>query len=244
LTNLTRNLPKPLTTRNLWHWIYYMGTGGSAMSGAVESAQLGIVHGQSSSVSGDWSKTKVANPDFGGFSSNLNQIWCDQQKMQIRSDLNRKLKHHERAFGNIMYMPDFQATELEFKQAQNHLYRVCQKKMKDQFPNMPAERQAALLDLIYCALCHYREAISPAIEGGTVRSLSLNTSQVQELGRLMATGRCNRIETRNWSRQWAPLWGLIMDEIKTVDNLCLAPIEAWLERYWENVRNERNREAV
>lgn len=236
MTNTTRSLPRPLTARSLWHWVYFYGAD-SALSSCIETAKLGIKSNASSAMSGDWKKTKVANADFGGFSSNVAQIWCDQQKMHLRSEINR-LPVFCRALGNLLYKPEGEASHADVMQIQNHLYRICMKNLQQQHPSTPPERRAAMMDLIYCALCHYRESISPAIEGQTPKTMDLTSSQVNEVGRLMAS-RDRNIDTRNWSRQWKYIWQIIMSEISKIDDQSLRPLDKWIGDYIQKIIEQR-----
>lgn len=233
MANTTRSLPHPLTARNLWHWVYFYGAD-SVMSSFVDTATIGIKGNASSAMSGDWKKTKAPNVDFGGFSSNLSQIWCDQQKMHIRS-LIMQLPFYARALGNVLYMPVGEMSEAELMQIHNHLYRVCIRKIDSQFPNMAPEKKSKIRDLIYCAICHYWEAISPAIQGGTPGSMS---ARAEDVGKMMAS-RGNRIETRYWSRTWRPLWLLIINEIRTVDDEALKPLDKWCGDYLSKQEQRR-----
>jgi len=229
-------LPRPLNPRNLWHWCYYSGAD-SVMSSAAETAKLGILS-RPSGLSGDWKKTKAGSTDFGGYSSNDASIWITQQRQHIRS-LIMQLPFHARALGNVLYMPVGEMSESELMQIRNHLYRVCIRKIDSQFPNMAPEKKSKIRDLIYCAICHYWEAISPAIQGGTPGSMS---ARADDVGKMMAS-RGNRIETHRYSRDYGPVWQLIINEIRIVDDAALKPLDKWCGEYFQKLE-EQKREAV
>lgn len=225
-------LPYPLNSRNLWHWCYHSGAD-SVMASAAETAKLGILS-RPSGLSGDWKKTKAGSTDFGGYSSNDAAIWISQQRQHIRS-LIMQLPYYARALGNVLYMPAGELSEPELMQVHNHLYRQIMRKLAELHPDMAPEKKAKVRDLIYCALCHYWQAISPAIEGGTPGSMEPGRG---ELERMMA-GRGNRIETRYWSRTWRPLWLLIIDEIRTVDDEALKPLDKLCGDYFSKQEQRR-----
>ena len=127
--------------------------------------------------------------------------------------------------------------QLELKQLHNHIYRQAMQSIRDNLPGLPPEQRAQVLDLVYCAICHYHQAISPTIEGGTARSMQPELSQLKAL---MAE-RGNKIDTRRWSRQWYQIWNLIIDEIRQVDSMALAPVDGWIQEYFDrHDGNSRN----
>lgn len=208
------------------------------MSSFVDTATIGIKGNASSAMSGDWKKTKAPNADFGGFSSNLSQIWCDQQKMHIRSLINR-LPHGAKALGNVLYMPEGEASHQDLIQLENKLYSACIKKIQLLFPKMAPEKRAHLRSIIYCAICQYRESISPAIEGGTPSGTDLTRGEVAEVGRIAAAKYGQRIDTRNWSTEYKPMWNLIINEIKVLDEMALAPLDKWCGDYFYKVEQKK-----
>lgn len=229
---MRNSLPYPLNSRNLWHWCYYSGAD-SVMSSAAETAKLGILS-RPSGLSGDWKKTKAGSTDFGGYSSNDASIWITQQRQHIRS-LIMRLPFYARALGNVLYMPVGEMSEAELMQIHNYLYRVCLKKIDSHFPNMAPEKKAKVRDLIYCAICHYWEAISPAIQGGTPGSMM---ARAEDVGKLMAS-RGNRIETHRYSRDYGPVWQLIINEIRAVDDEALKPLDKWCGDYFSKQEQRR-----
>ncbi len=231
MANLQRSLPHPLTARNLWHWVYFTGAD-SAMAKAVDIAKLGITSSPGGAMSGDWKKTKVPNADFGGYSDSSSQIWCDQQKQHIRC-LIHQLPPQCRALGNLMYMPTGTAGQEDMRIIENHLYRVCMKQIQTRLPKLPPERRAKLAGLIRCALSHYHAAISPGIEGGTPRSMDPKPADV---GRLMAQ-LDQRIETRNWSREYRPMWRVVIKEVQSIDSQALVPLDLWVADYWHKIKS-------
>lgn len=217
------SIPRQINPRSVWHWATVNDTV-SVMAAAVETGRLGIQR-QPSGMSGGWKKTKPGKTDFGGYSDNSRSIWWENQRMQVRLII-AQLPFNVRAVGTVLY-GDFGAADL--MQAHNHLYRVCMPVVDEQFPNMAPERKGKVRDLIYCALCHYHEAISPCFDGGRARSMDPDLKQL----RALMTGRGQNIETRYWSREWRPVWALIIEKIQDVDQQGLARIEEWIDEYFD-----------
>lgn len=237
MPNANRSLPRPLNARSLWHWCYFTGND-SVMSKAVDIAELGIQSNPSGSMSGDWKKTKVSGADFGGYSSNDAAIWITQQRQHIRS-LIMQLPFYARALGNVLYMPAGDASERDLLQIHNHLYKVVVRKVDQEFPIMPPERKSKIYDLVHCALSHYYDAISPSIDGQTPRNM---VPRAQEVSAFM-TGRGNPIDTRNFSRQWRPIWVLIINEVSAIDSQALKPLDNWIGLYFARLESEWNDEG-
>ncbi len=226
MANMQRSLPYPLNARSLWHWAYFNGRD-SVMAKAVDTATLGINSSPGGAMSGNWKKTKAARPDFGGHSDSSAQIWTDQQKQHIRS-LIHQLPFYARALGNVLYLPAGDTSEQDLNRVHDYLYKKVVRAAAERFPGLKPERRSRLYDLSYCALCHYFEAISPSIDGQTPRSMA---PKAAEVGKLMKS-RGNAIETRYWSKEWRPLWMLIIDEVRAIDEVALAPLDEWAVRYF------------
>lgn len=231
-------LPYPLTARSLWHWINNQSSGNSAMAAAADTAQLGILY-RVSGLNGDWGKTKAGSTDFGGHSNADAKIWCDQIKQHLRSLVN-KLPVYDRAMGNVLYMPSGDMRTHNLVTAHNGLYRRVMASIKKDMPSLKPEKLAAVNALTYCAICHYWEIISPAIEGGTPGSIVPSKGGLREL---MAARGCP-IDTRYFSRAWYPLWRLIITEIQATDARALQPLETWCIEYFENLEQSKKTERV
>jgi hypothetical protein len=78
---------------------------------------------------------------------------------------------------------------------------------------MQPEKCSYLRAMIYAAICHYWDAVSPGIDGTRIKSMD---PRHKDVGEIMA--KYGKIDTRNWSREWRPMWNVIIEEIKNVDN--------------------------
>ena len=217
----------PFNPRGLWHWAYFNNTD-SVMSSALETAKEGIQK-RPSGLSGGWKTTKPGKTDFGGFMDVSAKIWFEQQRQYVRAVI-AKLPYHQKALGNVLYMPAGDIAERDLMQIHNYLYKTCHAKLMAQYPNMKPEKRSHLRAMIYCAICHYWDAVSPCIEGSKIKSMDPDHKAVGEIMAKHGKPIC----TRRWALEWRPMWNLIIEEIKSIDNELLKPldkhIEEWIER--------------
>jgi len=94
---------------------------------------------------------------------------------------------------------------------------------------MKPEKRSFLRAMIYAAICHYWDAVSPGIDGTKIKSMDPKHKEVAEL--MAKHGKS--IDTRNWSREWRPMWNLIIEEIKSIDNELLKPLDTQIELFIE-----------
>jgi hypothetical protein len=225
----------PFNPRGLWHWAYF-NNNNSVMSAALEAAEAGVQK-QSSGLTGNWKTTKAGKTDVGGFMDVSAKIWFEQQRQYVRAVI-AKLPHHQKALGNVLYIPAGDIAERDLIQIHNYLYKTCHPKLVEQFPNMKPEKRSHLRAMIYCAICHYWDAISPCIEGSKIKSMDADHKAVKEI----MEGRDKTICTRRWALEWRPMWNLIIEEIRSIDNELLKPldkhIEEWIERQDFGIANE------
>lgn len=166
----------------------------------------------------------------------MTQIWCDQQKQHIRSQI-QMLSPQVRALGNILYLPPGEPSMQDGIMASWLIYSSTWQTLKDTYRNMPEEHKAVIGKLCQSAIAHYWECVSPAIEGGLISSTDLSKGQVKELGNKL------EIDTRNWSRDYRPLWRIIIEEIRKADNEALEPLEEWVQEYFDRLKEQREREV-
>lgn len=227
---MSRNhIPQVINARSIWHWAH-VEPSVSIMAVAMEASALAGPSAKrqgsrSTRLNGNWSNTKAGHNSRGGFSDNSAAIWWEQQRMDVRAVTNQ-LPFYALALGRVLYA---EFNEQQLKQVHSHLYREVMNRVREQFPKMPPERRAKLRDLVYCALCHYHQAISPNLDGSPVRSMQPDLSQLKHLMAERGSG----IETRRWGRQWQDVWDLIIDTIRDVDRDALTPVEDWIQRYFE-----------
>lgn len=216
----------PFNPRGLWHWAYFNNTD-SVMSSAIEAAKEGIQK-RPSGLAGGWKTTKPGKTDFGGFSDVSAKIWFEQQRQHVRSII-AKLPYHQKALGNVLYMPAGDIAGSDLTQIHNHLYKVCHGKLVESYPTMKPEKRSFLRAMIYAAICHYWDAVSPGIDGTKIKSMDPKHKEVAEL--MAKHGKS--IDTRNWSREWRPIWTLIIEEIRSIDNELSKPLDAHIEQFIE-----------
>lgn len=207
MSALRKKDPSKMNYRELWYWATHEDQD-SVMASAVELGRLGISR-HPSGLSGGWKKTKAGSTDFGGYSDNSAAVWIAQQKMHVRFKI-QALPVHVRAFGQVMYG---NGGELEYKQLHNYLYREVMPLLAECFPNLAPEKKALIRDLIQCAIAHYWEAISPAIEGGMPRDMDVSAKEVKKA----MAGHGWDMDVSQWSRQWRPIWRLIVGVMREVD---------------------------
>ena len=215
---MSRNcMPPVINSRSIWYWAH-VEPSASVMDAAVEAGRLGIQR-RPSGLSGGWKKTKAGSTDFGGYSDNSSAIWWEQQRMDLRLVVMR-LPAHLRAIGMVLYA-EYSRSDLML--AHNYIHRAALR--------IPVKRgqRGKIFDLTYCALCQYRDSISPTIEGDTSRSMQ---PDLKALKTLMAD-RGRSIETRRWGEEWRGVWESIIDEIRSADRCALAPVEDWIQEYFE-----------
>lgn len=201
----------PSNPRLLWHWAYFNGRN-SVMAHAVDVARIGINSNPSSGMSGSWKKTKAGSTDFGGFSDSSRSIWIEQQKQKVRFKISN-IPYPYRAFGNLMYMPDGEASHRDLKQVQNYLFKEVVSEIDRSFPKLKPEKFGLIPDLIDCALAHYREAISPAMIDKPCKSFFPKPSKVK----LFFEERGKVIDVANWRREWRGMWCIVLGWIKDCD---------------------------
>jgi hypothetical protein len=208
MSGLRKKDPAKMNHRELWYWATHEDQD-SVMASAVELGRLGISR-QPSGMSGGWKKTKAGHTDFGGYSDNSAAIWISQQKMHVRFKI-QALPVHVRAFGQVMYG---NGGELEYKQLHSHLYREVMRLLVERFPGMSSERKGLIWALLHCAIAHYWDAISPAIEGGRPRDMDISARAAKvamaDLGKDM--------DVSQWRRQWRPVWRMIIEVMRGVDD--------------------------
>ena len=220
----------PFNPRALWHWAYF-NNNNSAVSGALESMQVATKAHRAArwyEITGNSDRASANNTD--------DKIWFEQQRQYVRAVIS-KLPYHQRALGNVLYMPAGEIAERDLMQILNYLYKVCDARVSEQFPNMRANKRGHLAAFVYCAVCHYWDAVSPTLDGGPMRSMNADHKAVKEV----MDKYQKPIITRRWQGEWKPLWDLIISEIKKVDNAALKPLDAHIEETierWSMARHE------
>lgn len=134
-----------------------------------------------------------------------------------------------KALGNVLYMPAGDIASKDLIQIHNYLYKTCYKKLLELFPNMQPEKRSYLRAMIYTAICHYWDAVSPGIDGTRIKSMSPQHKYVVEI--MAKYGK--KIDPRNWSREWRPMRNPIIEEIKAIDNELLKQLDTHIEAFIE-----------
>ena len=213
----------PFNPRALWHWAYFNNTN-SVMSSAIEVAKEGIQK-KPSGMAGGWKTTKAGKTDFGGFSDASAKIWFEQQRQSVRAVIEH-LPRHQKALGNVLYMPAGDIAEKNLFAVLEYLNRVCKGQLDKQFPIKGKSKKEYLEPLVYCALSHYWNAISPALDGSAIGSMNADYKFVHEI-----MDKFNKpIITRRWQGEWKGVWDMIINEIRKVDNEALKPLDAHIEQ--------------
>ena len=212
----------PFNPRGLWHWAYF-NNNDSVMSGALESMQVAT----KTSRPAFWYET-TGKSDRAGSSDASAKIWFEQQRQHVRAII-AQLPYPQKALGNVLYMPAGDIAEKDLMQIHNHLYKTCHKKLLELFPEMKPEKRSHLRAMTYAAICHYWDAVSPGIDGTKIKSME---PVHKDVAVIMAKHGKN-IDTRNWSREWRPMWNVIIEEIKSIDNALLKPLDAHIEEFIE-----------